>query len=146
MSKVHEEGNAKCLSSLSHERFQAHFPSSAMIAAPRNVVTIINANRLLSFVRRRSNRKSLASSSTRPVYIRIPALIESSTPLTTLAVKELGLYVVRSPRPMAMEMGVVRPYAAQRSQGSADLGAKGIADMRAPMPRPSKDWWNTRTT
>ena len=64
--------------------------------------------------------------------------MESSTPLTTFAVKELGLYVVLSPSPMAIAMGVVKPYAEQRIQGSHDLGAKGIADMRAPIPRPSK--------
>ena len=45
-----------------------------------------------------------------------------------------------------MAMGVVSPYAEQRSQGRMERGAKGMADMRAPMPRPSKDWWKTRTT
>jgi hypothetical protein len=66
--------------------------------------------------------------------MRMPAEIESRMPLTTFAVYELPLYVFRSPRPIAMAIGVVSPYAAQRNQGSHEneVGI-GIAERRAPM-------------
>jgi hypothetical protein len=48
---------------------------------------------------------------------------------------------VRTPNPMAIEVGVVRPYKAQRAHGiQLLLRGKGILDNRAPIPRPSKDW------
>ena len=39
----------------------------------------------------------------------MPADKESRTPEMIFAVFELGLYVVRNPSPIAMEMGVVNP-------------------------------------
>jgi hypothetical protein len=44
--------------------------------------------------------------STRPVYRRIPALNASRTPETALATALLPLYVPRTPRPMAMPIGL----------------------------------------
>ena len=38
-----------------------------------------------------------------------------------------------------MEIGVVKPYAAQSSQGSQLPFLKGIEDIRAPMPRPARE-------
>lgn len=52
----------------------------------------------------------IQDTSTRPVYNRIPALSESSTPLTMEAVVLPGLYVLLTPRPTAMPNGVVIPY------------------------------------
>jgi hypothetical protein len=46
---------------------QAHFPNSAINAAPRKTQKIINVSRLLSLVRSGLNKKSLANSSTSPV-------------------------------------------------------------------------------
>lgn len=48
---------------------------------------------------------------------------------------------------MAIAIGVVRPYVAQRKYGIQlrRLG-NGMADRRAPIPRPSNDWWKTMTT
>jgi hypothetical protein len=86
---------------------QAHFPSKAMMPAPRKTQINMNTSRLLSFVRKGLKMKSLANSSTSPVYIKMPADMESRTPLTTFAVEEFGLYVVRTPRPIAMARGVV---------------------------------------
>lgn len=45
----------------------AHLPMSAMTPAPSKTQTTIKVKRLVSLVRRGSNRKSRASSSTRPV-------------------------------------------------------------------------------
>ena len=59
----------------------------------------------------------------------MPADIESKMPLTTFAVKDPGLYVVRRPSPIAIEIGVVRPYAVQSNQGSQLDLLKGIADI-----------------
>ena len=56
--------------------------------------------------------------STRPVYNRIPELNESRTPLTMFAVLLFGLYVVRTPRPAAIPIGVVRPYKMAASTGT----------------------------
>ncbi|THX37222.1 hypothetical protein D6D10_06045, partial [Aureobasidium pullulans] len=88
---------------------QAHLPNKAIIPAPSRKQPTMNPILLLSSVLFGSNRKSLAKSSTKPVKINMPALIESSIPLTTFAVKEFGSYVVRSPSPMAIAMEVVRP-------------------------------------
>lgn len=55
------------------------------------------------------NRNSWARSSTNPVYMRMPALRQSRTPETKVARVEPGLYVVRTPRPTAIPMGVVMP-------------------------------------
>jgi hypothetical protein len=46
---------------------QAHFPNSAISAAPKNRQTSINVKRLLSLVRSGLNIKSLANNSTNPV-------------------------------------------------------------------------------
>ena len=112
-----------------------------MSPAPRNTQNIMKASCLSSLVLFGLNKKSLANSSTNPVYTRIPAEVASSTPLMTFAVKLPELYVVRRPSPMAMAIGVVSPYAVQKYQGRLlkRLG-NGIADRRAPIPRPSKDW------
>jgi len=48
----------------------------------------MNDSLLLSFVRVGLNKKSRASSSTKPVYFNMPAEMESNTPLTASAVKE----------------------------------------------------------
>lgn len=42
--------------------------------------------------------------------MRMPALNESNTPLTIDAVAVPGLYVLLTPRPTAIPMGVVIPY------------------------------------
>ncbi len=106
----------------------------------------MNVNLFELLVNSGLNKKSRASSSTNDVYIKIPADIASSTPLTTFAVKLPDSYVYRTPRPTAIAIGVVRPYPEQRNHGSQErrLG-NGMADMRAPIPRPSNDWWKTRT-
>ena len=72
-------------------QLHAHFPSKAMMPAPSRTHMIINVKRALSRVRTGLNRKSRANSSTKPVYSKIPADMASSTPETTLAVKEPGL-------------------------------------------------------
>lgn len=41
--------------------------------------------------------------------MRIPELNESNVPLTIKAVGLFGLYVLRTPRPTAMPIGVVMP-------------------------------------
>ena len=46
--------------------------------------------------------------STRPVYNKIPADIESSVPVTRFAVMLSGLYVERTPRPIETPIGVAR--------------------------------------
>lgn len=51
-------------------------------------------------------RKSCATSSTSAVYIKMPADIESKTPLTTRVVWLSGLKVVLTPKPMAIASGV----------------------------------------
>jgi hypothetical protein len=38
-----------------------------------------------------------------------------------------------------MAMGVVKPYAVHKNQGSQLFLGNVIADIRAPIPRPSKD-------
>lgn len=55
-------------------------------------------------------KKQNISTSTKPVYSKIPALKESITPLTMDAVVLLGLYVFRIPRPAAIPTGVVMAY------------------------------------
>lgn len=76
--------------------------------------------------------------STRPVYIRIPALIESITPLTSDAVALPGLYVVRTPRPAAIPIGVVRPYTSAPAIGTQSYpGGKPRYANREPTPSPS---------
>ena len=92
----------------------AHLPSSAISAAPSNTQKIMNVNWRLSLVRSGLNRKSRASSSTKPVYSRMPAETESRMPETMLAVKLPGLYVVRTPRPIGSLTSIItyRPYGA----------------------------------
>lgn len=76
--------------------------------------------------------------STRPVYKRIPALSESMTPLTIDAVALLGLYVSRTPRPMAIPTGVL----IAKSKAATMVTCRYRTDSfncakRAPRPRPS---------
>ena len=79
--------------------------------------TAYNTLPLLASRISRLKRKSCASSSTSPVYIKIPALVASRIPETILASALPGLYEVRTPRPAAMPMGVVNPYNAAAAMG-----------------------------
>lgn len=68
----------------------------------------------------------------------MPALNESSTPETMLAVALSGLYVVRTPSPAAIPMGVVMPKRiAPRTGTYAYLGGSSMYASREPTPRPS---------
>lgn len=54
------------------------------------------------------NMNSCAMSSTSPVYMSMPALMLSNTPLMIKAVWLLGAYVLRSPNPIASAIGLSR--------------------------------------
>src|SRR6266702_1334032 len=100
-----QDRSHKCISVL-----QAHLPRRAMTPQPRNTqLSAYKSFLLLASRISRLNRNSCASSSTNPVYMRIPALIASRMPETAVARVEPGLYVVRTPRPTAMPSGVVMP-------------------------------------
>ena len=80
----------------------------------------------------------VARTSTRPVYSRMPELIESKMPLTIDAVVLPGLYVVRTPRPTAMPKGVVDPYSSAPAIGTQLYPTgRAIYASREPSPRPS---------
>lgn len=81
---------------------------------------------------------SCAMSSTRPVYSKIPAEMESNTPFVINVVSPPGGYVVRTPSPIAIAIGVERAYAAPRTYGVNlfDFG-HGAVLSRVPRPSPS---------
>ena len=93
-----------------HMDTHAHRPRRAISPAPASIQQHAYANLPLLASRIPGlNKNSCAINSTKPVYINTPALNESMMPETAEALAEFGLYVVRTPRPAAIPMGVVKP-------------------------------------
>lgn len=71
--------------------------------------------------------------------MRMPAETESNTPFTIKVVWLSGGYDLRTPNPIPIAKGVLRPYANPRMYGvHLLLFGQGASASREPRPNPSK--------
>ena len=75
----------------------------------------------------------------------MPEAVVSRMPIERAAWKLCPLNVEWIAMPTAIPIGVVSVNSAAPSHGRSDEEGTGRSESRAPIPRPSKNWWKTKT-